>query len=124
LGNSSHNTLRCQVTTITSLSDARDKTNIVDIPAGLSFVEALRPVSFDWNMRDGAKSGVTEFGFIAQELQAAQTDTGVTVPNLVYDDNPERLEASPSTLIPVLVKAIQELKAEVDSLKQQLNNGV
>jgi hypothetical protein len=117
LGNSSIATLRCQVTTITSLSDARDKTNIVDIPAGLSFVQALRPVAFDWNMRDGGKIGVHEFGFIAQELQAAQNQTGITVPNLLYTDNPEKLEASAGTLIPVLVKAIQELKQQFDDYK-------
>jgi hypothetical protein len=120
LGNSSIATLRCQVTTITSLSDARDKTNIMDIPAGLSFVQALRPVAFDWNMRDGGKIGVREFGFIAQELQAAQTQTGITVPNLLYTDNPEKLEASAGTLIPVLVKAIQELKTQLDAVKSEI----
>jgi hypothetical protein len=99
------------------LSDARDKTNIVDIPAGLNFVQALRPVSFDWNMRDGQKVGITEFGFIAQELQQAQATTGVSVPHLVSDINPEKLEASAGTLIPILVKAIQELKSEFDLYK-------
>jgi hypothetical protein len=117
LGNASIATLRCQVTTITALSDARDKTNIVDIPAGLAFVQALRPVSFDWNMRNGAKVGVPEFGFIAQELQSAQESTGITIPNLVSTENPDKLEASAGTLIPVLVKAIQELKAEFDAYK-------
>ena len=117
LGNASIATLRCQVTTITSLSDARDKTNIVDIPAGLSFVQALRPVSFDWNMRNGKKVGIQEFGFIAQDLQQAQVEQGVTVPNLVSTENPDKLEASAGTLIPVLVKAIQELKAEFDAYK-------
>ena len=121
LGNSSITTLRCQVTTITALSDARDKTNVVDIPAGLSFVDALRPVSFEWNMRDGGKVGVPEFGFIAQELQAVQAETGITVPNLVYDDNPDKLEASAGTLIPVLVKAIQELNAKVEAQAIEIN---
>ena len=120
LGNASVATLRCQVTTITALSDRRDKKDIVDIPAGLNLIEKLRPVSFVWNMRDGGKVGIPEFGFIAQELQEAQSDVGVTVPNLVYEENPEKLEASAGTLIPVLVKAIQELKHEVDSLKSEL----
>lgn len=120
LGNSSIATLRCQVTTITALSDARDKKDVVDIPAGLSFVQALRPVSFVWNMRDGGKVDVPEFGFIAQELQAAQASTGITVPNLVSDENPNRIEASQGALLPVLVKAIQELKAELDACKAQV----
>lgn len=120
LGNSNHLQLRCAVNTITSISDRRDKTNIETIPAGLDFINKLKPVSFVWNMRDGGKKGIPEFGFIAQDLQETQKETGVTVPNLVLEDNPEKLEASPATLIPVLVKAIQELSAELKELKQQL----
>jgi hypothetical protein len=120
LGNSSITTLRCQVTTITALSDERDKTNIKDIPAGLDFINALRPVEFDWNTRDGAKVGQHDMGFIAQQLQQVQQDTGVTVPGLVFDDNPEKLEAGYGALLPVLVKAVQELSAEVAALKSQL----
>lgn len=120
LGDSAIATLRCQVTTITALSDRRDKKDIVDIPAGLNLVEKLRPVSFVWNMRDGGKVGIQEFGFIAQELQEAQSSAGVTVPNLVSEENPEKLEASAGTLIPVLVKAIQELKSELELVKSEL----
>jgi len=120
LGNSSIATLRCQVTTITALSDARDKKDVQDIPLGVSFIQRLHPVSFVWNTRDGGKVDVPEFGFIAQELQQAQADHGVTLPGLVHDINPERLEAAPGTLIPVLVKAVQELQAQIDDLKRQL----
>lgn len=120
LGNSSITTLRCQVTTITGLSDARDKANIGDLPAGLNFVKALRPVEFDWNMRDGGKVGVYDTGFIAQDLKAAQEATGVNIPGLVFEDNPDRLEAGYGKLIPVLVKAIQELNAKVEALEAQL----
>jgi hypothetical protein len=117
LGDAAITTLRCQVTTITALSDERDKTNIKDIPAGLDFIQQLRPVSFDWNTRDGAKIGIPEFGFIAQELQKAQKNAGVKVPNLVLEENPERLEASMGTLIPILVKAIQELNQKIEKLE-------
>jgi len=51
LGNSSNTILRCAVTSITSLSDARDKKDIKELGAGLEFVEALRPVEFTWNDR-------------------------------------------------------------------------
>jgi trimeric autotransporter adhesin len=121
LGNGSIATLRCQVTTITALSDARDKTNITNIPAGLDFINALRPVAFDWNTRDGKKVGIPEFGFIAQELQEAQASTGITVPNLVSTENPDKLEASAGTLLPVLVNAVQELTAMVRDLQAELS---
>jgi hypothetical protein len=121
LGNSSITTLRCQATTITSLSDARDKTDVAPLAAGIDFVNALNPVSFTWDSRDGSKVGVADAGFIAQDLQAAQDETGINIPGLVYDDNPDRLEASYGKLIPVLVKAIQELSAKVAELEAKAN---
>jgi len=117
LGNSSIATLRCQVTSITALSDARDKTNIQPLIPGLNFINRLNPVSFDWNMRDGGKVGVADTGFIAQDLQSCQSLTQEFVPGLVYAENPDKLEASYGKLIPVLVKAIQELTARVAELE-------
>lgn len=121
LGNSSIATLRCQVTSITALSDARDKTDIEDLPVGLDFVNELRPVKFTWNMRDGGKVDQPDTGFIAQDLQSAQETMGVDIPGLVYDTNPEKLEAAYGKLIPILVKSIQELTAKVNELENRLN---
>ena len=117
LGNSSITTLRCAATTITAISDRRDKKDIQSIPAGLNFIKELKPVAFKWATRDGRKLNIPEFGFIAQDLQQAQTTTKITVPNLVLAENPDQLEASPGTLIPILVKAIQELTAKVEALE-------
>jgi hypothetical protein len=122
LGNSSIATIRAQVTTITSLSDIRDKTNIMPLNYGIDFIKKLNPVSFDWDMRDGGKIGISEIGFIAQELQQAQIDYGVNVPNLVYDINPDKLEASYGVLIPIIVKALKEQQALIDELKQRILN--
>lgn len=55
-----------------------------------------------------------------QFLKAAQESTGVNIPGLVYESNPDRLEAGYGKLIPVLVKAIQELNAKVEALEAQL----
>jgi len=115
LGNSSITTLRCQATSITSLSDARDKTNIEDSEYGLDLVNSLKPVKFEWNTRDGAKKDVKDLGFIAQDLKEVDDE----YLGLVYDENPEKLEASYGRLIPVLVKAIQELSEEVKQLKSK-----
>ena len=113
LGNSSIATLRCQVTTITSLSDKRDKTNIQDSNYGLNIIDSLNPVTFEWNQRDGKRKGLKDLGFIAQDLQELDDD----YLRLVYSNNPEKLEASYGRLIPVLVKAIQELREEVRNCK-------
>jgi len=120
LGNSAIATLRCQQTSISSLSDRRDKKDIVSLASGLSLIQELRPVSFVWDMRSKAKVGQPEIGFIAQELQEAQAKSGLSVPHLVNDDNPEKLEAAPATLIPILVKAVQELSDKVNELEAKL----
>ena len=115
LGSSNVTILRCAVTSITSLSDARDKENVKESPYGLDFVNLLKPVTFDWNTRDGSKVGVKDLGFIAQDLKAVNDENL----NLVYEENPEKLEASYGRLIPVLVKAIQDLSKELEILKNK-----
>ena len=116
LGNSSITTLRCQVTSITSLSDKRDKANIKPSTYGLDLVNKLKPVTFDWNMRDKGKVGDKDLGFIAQDLKEVDDESL----KLVYDENPEKLEASYGRLIPVMAKAIQELSAKVDELSKKI----
>jgi hypothetical protein len=115
LGNPLIDTLRCAVTSITSLSDARDKDNVKESPYGLDFVNLLKPVTFDWKTRDGSKIGIKDLGFIAQDLKEVDDENL----NLVYEANPEKLEASYGRLIPVLVKAIQELSEEIKQLKSK-----
>lgn len=115
LGNSSHTIIRAAVTTITSLSDARDKTNIEESDYGIDFVNSLKPVKFEWDTRDGAKKGVKDLGFIAQDLKELDDEHL----NLVYDENPDKLEATYGRLIPVLVKAIQDLSKEIEILKSK-----
>ena len=61
-----------------------------------------------------------EAGFIAQDFQQVQKDNDADYLGLVLESNPDKLEATPGKLIPILVKAIQELKMEVETLK---NNG-
>jgi hypothetical protein len=128
LGNNSISVLRCQASSITSLSDLRDKTDIEEIPLGLNFIDKLHPVKFVWNTRDGSKKNSKDFGFIAQELKDAEDMVGMKVPNLINNNNPDKLEASYGTLIPIMVKAIKELseltakqQQEIELLKQLLN---
>jgi trimeric autotransporter adhesin len=121
LGNSSNDLLRCAVQVITGLSDARDKKDITDLRAGLDFVKGLRPVEFVWNDREEyGKHDVADFGFIAQDLKAAQEDAELAdVLKLVYESNPEKLEASYGKLVPILVKAVQELAAKFEQLENK-----
>ena len=121
LGNNSISTLRCNTQTISSLSDGRDKTEVEDLPLGLDFIDTLRPVKFKWDTRDGnGKDGTYDAGFIAQDLQAAQSTSDAEYLKMVMDSNPDRLEAAYGQLIPVLVQAIKDLKSEIETLKSNV----
>ena len=121
LGNASITTLRCADTSISSLSDRRDKTDIVDLPLGLDFINSVRPVKFKWQTRDKteSKDGTIRAGFIAQELQEAQKESDAEFMDLVFDLAPEKLEAKQGNLIPVMVQAIKELSAKVKELESR-----
>ena len=97
-----------------------NKTEIIDIPDGLQFLNKLRPVKFKWQNREpDGRDGKVRGGFIAQEIQEAQK--GSEYLDLILDDNPDKLEVTQGNLLPVMVKAIQELSAENTALKARLD---
>jgi hypothetical protein len=116
IGNVSRNGITNAVLYNTT-SDYRLKENVTDLVGGLSRVMALRPVSWVWKDCDGQ----TGEGFIAHEVQAI-VPSAVNGEKDAVEDNgdikPQGMDAS--YLVATLVKAVQELKAEVDSLKAQL----
>lgn len=121
LGNAFNTVIRAAVTTITSLSDARDKKDVKELGAGLDFVKGLNPVEFVWDDRDEeGRHDIKDFGFIAQDLKKSQEDAELAETlKLVYEENPDKLEASYGKLVPILVKAIQELSEEMEILKNK-----
>ena len=99
-----------------ALSDIRHKNNVLNINEGLNAVMLLRPVSYLWNddyITDNGMEGL-HFGFIAQEVKEI-------LPDVILEQNNEEktLGLKYTELIPVLVKAVQELKAEIEQLKQK-----
>ena len=89
-------------------SDVSLKTNIGDISYGLNEINQLRPVSYKLNYpKNYAFNGTKSLGLISQEAM-------LVIPEVVDYHKEEDLYAMNYTLyIPVLVKAIQELYAEV-----------
>jgi hypothetical protein len=90
-------------------SDYRTKKNIKPLENGLDRVCKLKPVKFDWKLNNE-----TTEGFIAHEVQDI-------FPEAVSGekDGQEMQGMDYGRITPLLVKAIQELKAEVDKLKQE-----
>ena len=121
LGDNDITSLRCNVQTISSLSDERDKTAIKDLTFGLDFINDMRPVEFTWNRRDGSLGAKTDMGFIAQELYDVELDhSSSSRTRLVNWENPEKLEADYVRSYPILVKAVQELSAQVTALQARI----
>lgn len=121
LGNNVITTLRCNVQTISALSDERDKTNIQDIGYGLDFINSMRPVQFTWDRRDGARSGVTDIGFIAQELADVEYQYSSGSRTRLVQVYPDKFEADYVRTYPILVKAVQELSAKIEQLETRIS---
>jgi len=99
---------------ISAISDQRLKENVRDIDTGLHEVMALKPRRFDWKEGKGQdKKNVA--GFIAQEFEDVFPECVST--SKAGADGIEYKNINHETLIPTLVKAIQELKAEFDAYK-------
>jgi trimeric autotransporter adhesin len=112
----------------TVVSDERDKTDIEDVAYGVDFISKLHPVKFkrdnrsryDDHVSDGSKKDAKfTYGFTAQNIIQAEKECGATDSTLLIADNesPDNLKIIETSIIPALVKAIQELKAEFDAYK-------
>jgi hypothetical protein len=103
--------------TVTAPSDERRKKNIETTRDGyLQDVCNLRVVKYNWN--EDAEGKDKELGFVAQEVEQIFPKLVETGFDGMNNENEVKL-LKQGVLIPILVKAIQELKAEVELLKQQ-----
>jgi hypothetical protein len=99
-------------TSWSSTSDMRLKTNVKTLTNVLDNLSDLRGVTFNW--KEGNQD--EQIGFIAQEIEKVY-------PQVISKNENDHLEVRYTELIPVLLQAIKELKAENDLLKQE-NEGV
>ena len=104
-------------------SDGRYKDVLGDAD-GLNLISKLEPIKFMW--KDGTGEGSQ--GFIAQDFKKAFDDVG-SYARGVYepeDESKEKWQLDYGTLVPNLVKAIQEQQEQIEVLKneiQQLKGG-
>jgi len=91
-------------------SDEKLKDNIKPIFAPLETLEQIKGVDFNWK-KDGSKSS----GVIAQDIQKVMPHLVKEVKSLDSDDS--HLTVDYNGLIGVLIQAVKELKAEVETLK-------
>ena len=146
LGNTSVTQIIAQVTGITAYSDGRIKENVKENVGGLSFIMALRPVTYNVNLHTenrllGIKTEMqkgygpeapdkyaleqtTQTGFIAQEVETAAKKAGYQFSGLSVPKNNQGLYGINYTEFVVpLVKAMQEQQALIEKLQQQIEAG-
>tara|TARA_R110000868_G_scaffold139996_1_gene355257 strand:- start:191 stop:1078 length:888 start_codon:yes stop_codon:yes gene_type:complete len=128
----------------TVASDARDKTDFIPLDLGLDFVNALAPVTYKWDKRskygdktaegydlndqtpDGThKEDWLDIGFKAQEVEALEIASGYdksSKTNLVssHTGDGQQMGLQYSKFVPILVKAIQEQNALIESLTTRI----
>ena len=116
-------------------SDLHKKTNIADTDIGLSFINELKPVTFNWrpnnefpkHYKDYSETEnhmdteVNLYGMIAQDVEKALQKVGHE--NFggwsKEEDGSQRL--SQEMFIYPLINAVKELSAKVDELENKLN---
>ncbi len=144
LGNSSITSFNCEVA-LSVASDERDKTDFNDLDIGLDFVKQMKPYTYKWDKRsnyvdwkanpntnldtithDGThQEDWLDIGFKAQDVEILEKAAGYDKNNktnltINLSEDGKQYSMKYEKLVPVLVKAIQELSTQVDELKQEL----
>ena len=103
----------------TVTSDARDKMNFAPVPHGLDFVNQLQPTAYQFRRDRDTEiaEGPVHYGFKAQDILALEGDN----PVLIDTEDEDHLKYRGEHLVPILVKAVQELSAENEALKARLD---
>ena len=143
LGNGDIQTLNCQVA-LSVASDERDKTDFTDLDIGLDFIKQMKPYTYRWDKRhkyvdwdknpdtdldtiihDGThKEDWLDIGFKAQDVQKLEQAAGYDKNNntnltVNLSDDGKLYSMKYEKLVPILVKAIQELEAKVKVLEDK-----
>jgi hypothetical protein len=95
-------------------SDLRLKNSITPLNNSLDLINKMNPVTYKFN-EDYSKDQSIQTGFIAQDLQEILKNEAYL--DGIVKDGSEYLSVAYQNIIPLLVKAVQELSAEIKELK-------
>jgi hypothetical protein len=125
----------------TNVSDSRFKTNVTENVPGLAFINQLRPVTYNinvraiddffsghYNERDASLNGPTEkanipySGFIAQEVEQAAQAIGYNFSGIDAPKNPDDFYGLRyAEFVVPLVKAVQEQQAVIENQQADID---
>jgi hypothetical protein len=106
-------------------SDSCLKQNIATLTGGLSIINQLRPVAFEWNGLGGFEAGRRSVAIIAQELQEVLPDCVYQSATRLRPDDKEQTEIlayDPYHILFHAVLAIQQLEERLKALEARLAN--
>ncbi|WP_461115400.1 tail fiber domain-containing protein [Spirosoma jeollabukense] len=131
LGDNTITSLRCNVQSISALSDKRIKEDIkADVP-GLGFITRLTPVTYHVNKTKEAQlvgypliniseDKVLHSGFLAQDVEAAAQAVGYDFEGVRREEGGKYYTVGYTLFVIPLVQAVKDLNAEVNQLKAEL----
>ena len=132
LGNNFISSLRCNVQTISSLSDKRIKEDIEANVPGLNFITKLTPVTYHVNKIKEAKlvgyslpspsssiqiDSTLHSGFLAQDVEAAAKEVGYNFEGVRQEEGGKYYTLGYTLFVVPLVQAVKDLNTEVEKLK-------
>ena len=100
----------------TEISDARFKKDVTEIENATEKVGELRGVNYTWKQDEFPNmnfSGEKQMGLIAQEVETV-------VPEVVMAGNDDYKSVDYSSLVALLIQALNEQQAEIELLKTQV----
>jgi hypothetical protein len=98
-------------------SDRRLKRDILPYPDhAIEVIDKLKPVTFEWKHPKDVGMRGRQIGFVAQDVQPVVPEAAK-----VSDDPEKTLGLKYDALIPVLTKALQELKATNQALHAEVD---
>ncbi len=103
----------------TITSDIRWKKNIIPSNLGLNFITLLNPVSY---IRKNDEEERVEYGLIAQEVEEVLKNEGIENSGMLTITDKGMYELRYNDLIAPMIKAIQELSEENQTLKVKYQN--
>ena len=104
------------ITGTINTSDEREKTNINATSLGLDFINKLKPVTYNW--KDESRSKKLHYGLVVQDIIKVLEEENIELNDFgAINDEGKFYGLNYSEFISPLIKAVQELSAEVAALK-------